>query len=784
LFTELSLARDALARGWYTKAQRIVAGVLTRLSGPGTSGDERAVSASARAIAAMAEFRLGDVDGAKAHLAAAAMVFETLIGEGHELDVQSRTDYIRTVLLAGEAHAALALVTRCLESGSEVPVDVILRLAARLREDGAVSESVDLLRLAHRQRPLEVAVAVDFALALELRGPSGDAGPAHLFAAVLLAHDGEYRRAEEHFRRSIAVHPHSSAATVGLAQVLVEQGRLDEAIKVIRDGLQRHPATPEVVAVRAHALALAGDVVGAVRVAQAGIDDFGEIRPLSDVLVRLLLAFGQVDEAASVAQRGLQRDPSDPEMHLARARVLLARSRATEAAAVLRPLVAEYPESVDPWLVLVRALAVAGETIDAAETLSHALAEHPEEPELMREREWLIAESMSDPQALLDNADDPRSLRVLEGVLALEPGNGEAHAWLGELLLRRKDLEAALGHLDRAVVILRDSGWVVGTRGQVLAAMGRTDEALDVLRDAARLDDSLWWVHAEMGDAYRVQGRYREALDELTRATEMAPASAWAWAARGATEQLVEQWEQARTSLEEAIRLAPDYPWALAVKGNLHRDIDELDEALDALDRSVGLDPDNPWAWGLRAWVLSMLDADPQSEEAAAREGVERDPDDHYLHLRLGEALIRQGRDHEAAAEFRSAIDLAATRLPMDSDVVANVAWSHLRLGDCTEAVSLLTAFVAREYSNIPVQFDLGLALLCADRTEVALDQYESAASMVRALDHAGRRRHLMRVARHDLHAFVHGGRIDDADVRHIEQVLDGIRLVEEVDRT
>jgi tetratricopeptide (TPR) repeat protein len=779
LFTELSLAREAIAKGKYVKAKRIVANVLNRVSDGSASKEDRAVFASARAILGMAEQRLDNMEAAAAHLAAAATTFQTLLGEGYELDTPGRVDYIQSVILTGQATSGFAFVTRALEAGTEIPSSVVLELAAALHAEKAVAEMIDLLTLAHRREPEDVSIAVELALALEQNEPSGDAGLAHLDAAVLLTHEGDYARAEEHFRRSLAMLPQSAGATVGLAQVLLAQDRPGEAIKVIQESAERYPRTPEIVAIWSQALAQAGDMDAAIEAARQGIVNFGETRPLTDTLVRLLLTAGLADQAAGLVQRALQEDPGDPEMLLAQADVLLGQGNALEAVATLQPLVAEFPESLELWLALVNALAAAERMNDAADTLSRALTVHPDDTDLLQQKDDLIATCLDFAEQNLNELPASKIQQVLEVVLSLDDDNAYAHALLGELLRRQDELPAALDHLNRAVKVLPNSGWVVGTRGQVLAALGRS-EAIDELRRAAELDDSLTWVHVEIGDAYRLAGRYNEALLELTRATEMEPANAWAWATRGATEQLSGQWEQARTSLETAIRLAPDYAWALAVKANLLRDIDELDTALEVLHRSLELDSENSWAWGLKAWVLNTLDGDPAEEEAAARSAIELAPTDIYLHLCLGEALIRQGRDQAANREFHTGIDLAATQQPLNPETIANVAWCNLRLGDYPEALSLFTTFVARDYSNIPVQFELGLTLLCAGRPAVALDQYESAAAMVSAKGHVGRRRSVTRVARHDLHALMHRGQIKNADdVQQIEQILDRIPVDE-----
>jgi len=476
-----------------------------------------------------------------------------------------------------------------------------------------------------------------------------------------------------------------------------------------------------------------------------------------------------------VLERALAEDPDDADLLQAKAEVLLGRGKPTEAIAILRPLVEEFPETTRHRATLVRALVAAGDALAASDALAAGLSMRPDDAALLSGQVAVAASLVWYARRHFKETENPSVRLASERVLALNPEYWLAHAWLGEILLRAGEFTEARVHLDLAARGMPGSAWVAGIHGQVLYALGQP-EALDELRRGAGLDvdGRLPWLHALLGDAYRLAHRYQEALAELDRATKLAPGDAWAWAVTGATQSLLGDWEKARSSLDEAIRLDPDYGWALAVKANLLAKIDQLDDALRTIRVSLNADSKMYWAWGLKSSLLDRLDLDPAEQEQAARIGLQLQPGDIYLFIRLAEALIRQQRDDEAESCFRAGIDSAAASSELRADNVQYQAWCHLQLREYDQALDCLMALLAKNYKQISAGYDLGLVLLCADRHDVALDQYEEVAGHMRSEPHAGRRRNLVGVARHDLQRMLERGQIERGpEVERVQQILD-----------
>jgi tetratricopeptide (TPR) repeat protein len=779
LFDDLNKARDALAHGKCAKAERLAASLLARLSRVSEKTlrepaiPTSAVRAPAEVVVGIAAQRQDRPDDGTAHLTAATLIFRDLMEAGYELDAASRGEYITALLLTGRAGSALDLTRGTLESGRELSPAVVLQVAATLRQADGAEPAVDLLRLAHRRQPDRVDVTDALAQALEEAGQQDAAAQIRLEAAVLLARQGNYAESEEHFRRSLADAPGSSAAMAGLAQLLLAQGKTEQAIEILQLSVDQGVSTPEITALRAEALAKTGEAGRAIEVARGGLEKFGDHSVLVRTYAGVLIDAGKAEEAAPWLERALAEDPDDLDLLRVKAEMLLGLDDPEGAIGILRPLVLEFPESGRHRATLVRALIAAGHELDASDTLVAGLSATPEDPALLAVRP-AVEKSLADyVDQHFDETENPSVRAALERTLALDPTNSSAHAWLGEVLRREGELNEALAHLNLAIDGTPDDGWVVGTRGQVLYALGRP-EALDELRRGVELDDSLPWLHAQLGDAYRMAGRYREALDELARATTLAPEDGWAWALTGATQSQLGRWEEARSSLDKAIRLDPGYAWAQVVKANLLDNLDELDDALATVRAALETDPRIGWAWGLRSWLIDLQDGDPVEQEEAALNALRLEPGDIFLTICLAEAQLRLQREEEAESNFEAGVDSAAASSALGTDSLQHLAWCHLRLRNYDKALDCLSALMAQNYSEISAGYDLGLTLLCAGRNDVALDEYEDVARRTRSERHAGRRRNIVRVARHDLQRMLEREQIKRGhEVERVQEILD-----------
>lgn len=161
----------------------------------------------------------------------------------------------------------------------------------------------------------------------------------------------------------------------------------------------------------------------------------------------------------------------------------------------------------------------------------------------------------------------------------------------------------------------------------------------------------------------------------------------------------------------EALRLDPDYvaAWfglSLSLTNlSMRRDGEEAAryarEARDAANRAGAIAPNDLNSLIARAYVQSMLDQDPETALATAREALALSPDHSDTLGMIGSALSLLGRHAESVESFRRALENDPLRLRWR----ANIIWPLITLRRLDEAEREVRAVLETDanYPNIHV---------------------------------------------------------------------------------
>ena len=341
----------------------------------------------------------------------------------------------------------------------------------------------------------------------------------------------------------------------------------------------------------------------------------------------------------------------------------------------------------------------------------------------------------------LDNID--------EAIAELRAGLKDAPDWfwgivmVGELLrLSGRPHDAQL-ELERAVALQPDSGFAVGTLGQVLLDLDDVAPAITALRRAVELDPDGDWTQASLAEALLRVGAADEALVAAERALAINPDMSDALAVkasvllpRGEIQTVIElasehlarfpDWyvgrgilgnalrlregegdlETARELLEDAVEAAPDDATFHANLGAVLYEMNELDEALEALDSALELEAHNAWAREIKGAVLARKGLWDEAT-VELRRSVEEDPEPMPPHYRLGECFRATGNLEDSLTE----LDEALEREP-DNPVVLGSKGLVLRLsGRLDEARAILHRALEQQPDDLTIQSELGEVL-------------------------------------------------------------------------
>jgi tetratricopeptide (TPR) repeat protein len=254
----------------------------------------------------------------------------------------------------------------------------------------------------------------------------------------------------------------------------------------------------------------------------------------------------------------------------------------------------------------------------------------------------------------LQGADDIEASRRAATLL---PDDAEAHANLGNALLRGAGFEAAALSYRRALDINPRSPDVWNNLGNALRALEESDEALACYRMAIEQNPNFAEGFNNQGNLMRALGRLEEAAASLHRALEIEPRSAQAWNNMGNVLLDLEQFEDAALSYRTALKIKADFAEAHNNLGNALRSTGQLEDAAASYGRALAANPDFAAAHINLGDTLRDLGKLAEAAASCAR-AIELAPNLAGARNSAANVLLDLGKVDEAEAEYRHALAL------------------------------------------------------------------------------------------------------------------------------
>jgi tetratricopeptide (TPR) repeat protein len=283
------------------------------------------------------------------------------------------------------------------------------------------------------------------------------------------------------------------APRLRLGDLLMEQGRIDEAEEQFRRVLEKHPNHP-----RAH-LGLArldfrrGDLEGALHHLSFSRTDAHTQKAAYVLAAQVQQSRGASTEEDLRRANDLPKDPSWPDpfvdevgqlrtgkqANLERADKRLRSGQVAEALELLRQTVHDYPDSDWGWYLLGKGL--------------------------IQQRQWAAAE------------------RALRQAVRLTPTSAEIQFLLGVAFFQQNDRARAVACFRKATELKPDYALAYFDLGQCLAVEADPAGALEAFRSALRCQPNLAEAHAALGSLLARTGHDADATGHLRRAVELNP---------------------------------------------------------------------------------------------------------------------------------------------------------------------------------------------------------------------------------------------------------------------
>ena len=377
-----------------------------------------------------------------------------------------------------------------------------------------------------------------------LRETEGFAPFALLAKAYRYAMEGDWSAADEIFSGRFAGPLNLTARGIaGHAQVLSQLGRDDDAVELLRQTTERvnSPALDGLLARAEAGETLEWDVVTtpAEGMAEAyftlaALLSGGDAAPTfvlvnaraatvlrPDLTEAVVLTAAILDEqrqhdlAAAVLRTVPADDPAFFAAEVERAETLIAAGREEAALEVLQALTRSAPDRPEVWAALGDTNRRMERFADAAEAYDRAIA-------IADAPDWFLHYARGIARERSDDWDGGEA--DFRRALELNPDQPNVLNYLGYgLVEQRRNLDEALGMIERAVAARPNDGYITDSLAWVLYRLGRAEEAVAPMERAVELMPRDPIVNDHLGDILWTVGREREAEFQWRRALSLDP---------------------------------------------------------------------------------------------------------------------------------------------------------------------------------------------------------------------------------------------------------------------
>jgi tetratricopeptide (TPR) repeat protein len=419
---------------------------------------------------------------------------------------------------------------------------------------------------------------------------------------------------------------------------------------------------------------------------------------LTSGLAELYVKTGRIRDAVLEAQDIIKRDPKNLEAHKLLGRIYL-RSLGDMPGGngsdnVLKLAIEQYeqivkiePDNVDDHLLLGRLYRLNSDLQKAESELKIAVKLDPSSEEAVTTLAMLYT----------DEGDTAHALQVLSSVPDAAR-SAKLYAALGSAYEQRKDFKSAIDAFRRAIVLDRDNLDAIRGLAENLMNDGQTDAALEQYKVIADANPEDAQTYVRIAEIYRRQGKYDLALDSLKKADTLVPdtmdvpySMAAVYQAQGRyddavklLQDLLKRTEKSETGSSSADR--NNRAIFIERLGMVYKDQENYTAAVETFRKMLTLGEENARS-GYQDIIDTYRDAKqwPQAT-AAAKEAVQKLPNDRDLRMVLDAQLADTGESDHALADVRAMLKGG----PEDREVYLRLGIMYTRVKQWKEAEEAL----------------------------------------------------------------------------------------------
>jgi Flp pilus assembly protein TadD len=339
-----------------------------------------------------------------------------------------------------------------------------------------------------------------------------EASPAE---AIALEQQGKLAEAAQAWQEVTRANPRDGAAFASLGVVLAKGQKYPEAAVAYRKALALNPKLPGLQLNLGLAEFKQGHFAAAIDPLKAAVGTESTNSP-KQLQARTLLGLSyygtqRYAEAVKELEPAAAADPANVELHQVLAQSCLWAREYECALAEFKQILQTNPDSAAAHVLSGEALDGLGKTPEAIAEFREAIKASPREPNVHFGLGYLYWKS--------HQYDDAK--REFQAELAIDPGQAEALAYLGDIAMKTGDNEAALALLHKSIQLKNDIRMAAIDLGVILAQQKNYAEAVISLRHAVALDQEEPDAHYRLAHVYQEMGKKMESQKEFDTVREL-----------------------------------------------------------------------------------------------------------------------------------------------------------------------------------------------------------------------------------------------------------------------
>jgi len=501
-----------------------------------------------------------------------------------------------------------------------------------------------------------------------------DAAPEYdLLVAQDFEQDGRMAEALAAYQRAAAKDPDSAYLQRRLAESLVRQNRLREAIEHAERAFELDPADESIRLFLGQLYRLARSPESAERVLLSESGD-----PLDEqaavLLYEVYLDATRIDDAQRVAEWLVASDPTSLRNRLALAAVYGLAGRVEEAEGILRQALADDPDNLRIYVELARLRRETGDGQGEMDIYREILDRSP--------HHHAALVSLSDAQLKAEDLKGAEAtLREIEKYHAEDLRSVVRLAFLN---YENRDYAEAAERFARVLELSPDQHEIRFFLGIAQRRSGQPRLAMETFESIPVESEHYAEARTQLGALHERQAHYAEALAEVDKARAVKPSQEldlYAATLRAKSG----DFDGAVAHLESLLKERPDDDELLYSLGVIYGEADHTEESIDFMRRALAQNPDNASALNYIGYTWAERGENLDEAEAMIARALELRPEDGYIADSLGWVYYMRARplvDGGQHQEARKYIDRALQELERADDLTGGDPVVSEHLGD------------------------------------------------------------------------------------------------------